>query len=112
MSEQQQVKILKKRGRKPKNKVPEVIIIKEEIQDTEKEVIITYLPININDLDIHTENNEKDNEIFIKSEIYYSDSINNQIDLKKNKKPICQIISSSDSEYKLTSINNNFNKCI
>jgi len=75
MSDQTQIKILKKRGRKPKNKSAEPIIIKEETLDSEKEIIITYLPININDIDdidVQSENNEKYNDIFIKSESYFS----------------------------------------
>ena len=61
------VKVLKKRGRKPKNKLPDVIPVKDEPIDSEKEVIIAYLPINLTDME------EKDvkpikNDIFIKSE--------------------------------------------
>jgi len=54
--------ILKKRGRKPKNKliVQSSTIIEEPI-DTEKEVIITYLPITVDDF------NDKES-VFIKSE--------------------------------------------
>lgn len=57
-------KILKKRGRKPKNKIVENITVKDEIIDTEKEVIIAYLPINIKDID----DNNDSTDIFIKQE--------------------------------------------
>jgi len=111
MTDQTHIKVLKKRGRKPKNKTTEIIILKEEPLDSEKEVIITYLPININDLDIQTENDEKDNDIFIKSESYFSE-VNNQNGKcnVESKIPLCQLSSSSESEYKSTSVNNNFNK--
>ena len=66
MSDQLPIKVLKKRGRKPKNKIIEIILQKEEIIDTEKEVIIAYLPINLNDLENDIENT--DDTIFIKSE--------------------------------------------
>jgi hypothetical protein len=111
MSDQTQIKILKKRGRKPKNKSTEPIILKEETPDSEKEVIITYLPININDIDVQSENDEKDNDIFIKSESYFSDTNTpKQTKLEEIKKSTYQISGSSESEYKSTSINNNFNK--
>jgi hypothetical protein len=58
------VKVLKKRGRKPKNKLPETISIIEEPIDSEKEVIIAFLPLNLNDV---SEKNIS-NDIFIKSE--------------------------------------------
>ena len=50
MSENIDNKILKKRGRKPKNRLQNSTIIEEPI-DSEKEVIIAYLPININEID-------------------------------------------------------------
>ena len=108
MNDQVPIKVLKKRGRKPKNKTPEVIIIKEESPDSDKEIIITYLPINSNDL----ENNEKDfdnfnseNDIFIKSESFYSE---NKL-INENKTKFLNL-SPSESENKSTSINNNFNR--
>ena len=52
------IKILKKRGRKPKNKISEIIQIKEDTITSEKEVIIVYLPINLNDME--TKNNDKE----------------------------------------------------
>ena len=58
------IKILKKRGRKPKNKIPEIIQVTEEPVDSEKEVIIAFLPLNLNDVD----DKNIPNNIFIKSE--------------------------------------------
>ena len=58
------VKVLKKRGRKPKNKLPEMLPVIEEPIDSEKEVIIAFLPLNLNDV---SEKNIS-NDIFIKSE--------------------------------------------
>ena len=64
-------KQLKKRGRKPKNKNIELPQIIEENIDTEKEVIIAYLPIKINDIELN--NYDKDiDKLFIKSEIINS----------------------------------------
>ena len=101
MSDQTQIKVLKKRGRKPKNKTTEVIVVKEDSPDSEKEAIITYLPININDLDIQSDNDEKDNDIFIKSESYFSETNNTKPKLvEETKKSSCQLSSSSESEYK------------
>lgn len=86
-------------------------ILKEETQDSEKEVIITYLPININDLEINSDNDEKDNEIFIKSESYFSETnIQPQKNFEEKKSQLCHLTSSSETEYKSTSVNNNFNK--
>jgi hypothetical protein len=58
------IKIVKKRGRKPKNKSPEILPIIDDLVDTENDVIITHLPITVNDL------KSKDNQtdIFIKLE--------------------------------------------
>jgi hypothetical protein len=64
MSDTGNIKVLKKRGRKPKNKLPEVSNIKEEPNDSEKEVIIAYLPITLNDV----EDKHYHDDIFIKSE--------------------------------------------
>lgn len=65
MSEINDVKVLKKRGRKPKNKNITPQIIDDDIIDTDKEVIITYLPLSLNDL----ENKYDDtSSIFLKSE--------------------------------------------
>jgi hypothetical protein len=58
------VKILKKRGRKPKNKIIEIIDTNEEPIDSEKEVIIAYLHLNLNDV----EEKNTSNDIFIKTE--------------------------------------------
>jgi hypothetical protein len=72
------IKVLKKRGRKPKNKLPDVVPIKEEPIDSDKEVIIAYLPINLNDMGEKEITFEKDNNIFIKSENQIkSNTINN-----------------------------------
>ena len=54
-------KVLKKRGRKPKNKKVEVDVIKSDT-DTEKDIIISHLPISLNELN----NDPKD--IFLKSD--------------------------------------------
>lgn len=72
MSEINGIKILKKRGRKPKNRLPDTAIIIEDPIDSEKEIIIAYLPININEIDEYNTSN-----IFIKSEneLYKSDNI-------------------------------------
>lgn len=61
-----QVKQLKKRGRKPKNKLPEQLPTIEENVDTEKEAIIAYLPIQLNE--IETQPKEDLDKIFIKAE--------------------------------------------
>ncbi len=102
MSEYPQIKVLKKRGRKPKNKIPDIIQEKEELIDSDKEVIIAYLPINLHE---HEHDNKKlSNDIFIKQDI---DSYDKNIKIKK-KMDILNI-SSSESETK-NSVNNNFNK--
>jgi len=63
------IKILRKRGRKPKNKISEVVSTNEEIINSDKEVIIAYLPIKINDLEIDINSDKEDNDnVFIKSE--------------------------------------------
>ena len=73
------VKVLKKRGRKPKNKLPDIIQTKDELTETEKEVIIAYLPINLNDMEEKEEkyNNFDDSNIFIKSESQLKNNIIN-----------------------------------
>lgn len=109
MSDQPTIKVLKKRGRKPKNKLLEIIPQKEELIDTEKEIIITYLPININDIDINIDNEIGNDDIFIKSETFYSDKKQN-LSEEKIKKKIDILNISADSETKSTSIRNNFNK--
>lgn len=68
MTDVNTIKILKKRGRKPKNKLNEIIPVKEEIIDTEKEVIIAYLPINLNEMHNKNIKFDKNDDIFIKSE--------------------------------------------
>ena len=93
IEQQGPIKQLKKRGRKPKNKISEIPQIIEENIDSEKEVIIAYLPIKINDIELN--NYDKDiDKVFIKSEASY---IENQSD-----EPI---ISSLESDFK---INNKF----
>lgn len=71
------VKVLKKRGRKPKNKLPEVMPIKEEPIDTEKEVIIAYLPINLNEVEEKEISFDRNDDIFIKSENQLKNNIIN-----------------------------------
>lgn len=61
-----EIKVLKKRGRKPKVKPVETQSIVNEHINSETEVIITYLPINLNDTNINTTYDMSD--IFIKSE--------------------------------------------
>lgn len=111
MSDQIPIKVLKKRGRKPKNKIIDVVIIKEETPDSEKEIIITYLPINVNDLENENShdnaNNHSDNDIFIKSESYFSE--NNILSETKDKLKSINL-SPSETENRSTSINNNFNR--
>jgi hypothetical protein len=109
MSDQPTIKVLKKRGRKPKNKLLEIIPQKDEFIDTEKEIIITYLPININDVDTNIEKNFDNDDIFIKSETFYSDKKQNSSE-EKIKKKIDILNISVESETKSTSVRNNFNK--
>ena len=100
MIDQIPIKVLKKRGRKPKNKIVDIIVLKEESIHSEKEIIITYLPINVSDLENDIEkNNNSENDIFIKSETYFSEN--------KQKSFITSV---SETENKSTSINNNFNR--
>jgi len=93
MSEVPEVKVLKKRGRKPKNKLPENIVTVEEPIDTEKEVIIGYLPISLTDM------NEKShmNDIFIKSEkdLYKEETISD--DYLQNKIDLLSVSCDSDN---------------
>jgi hypothetical protein len=104
MSDQPLIKVLKKRGRKPKNKLIEIPTIKEELLDSDKEVIITYLPINTIDLD-EINDNDKDN-IFIKSESYFlEDNSKHEENIKTQ-----QLTNTIESDYRSTIINNNFNK--
>jgi len=108
MADQTPIKVLKKRGRKPKNKINEIVIVKEEEYiDSEKEIIITYLPINIGDLEAIPDKNNSDNDIFIKSESYFSEN-NIQSENKDNIKSFN--ISSSETDTRSISINNNFNR--
>ena len=97
MTDQPPIKVLKKRGRKPKNKAVEVIIIKETSPESEKEIIITHLHININEF--NNKLNTTNNDIFIKSESYYSEENENNI----------KSLTLSESENVSLSINNNFN---
>lgn len=106
MSDQLPIKVLKKRGRKPKNKIIEIILQKEEIIDTEKEVIIAYLPINLNDLENDIENT--DDTIFIKSESQCA-NINKNTSESNIKTKIENLNISIDSDTK-SSVTNNFNK--
>lgn len=107
MSDQPQIKVLKKRGRKPKNKIIEPPIIKnEEPVNSENEVIIAYLPINLNEMNNNINNENSDNDIFIKSESFFSETKNTE-DKIKHKMNLLNI--SSDSEVK-NSVIQNFNK--
>jgi hypothetical protein len=107
MTDQIPIKVLKKRGRKPKNKVSEVTVLKEDSPDSEKEIIITYLPINISDLENDHLKENTDNDIFIKSESYFSET--NTISENKDKIKSFNL-SPSETENRSTSINNNFNR--
>jgi len=112
MSDQPFIKVLKKRGRKPKNKIFEVIIQKEDIIESDKEIIITYLPININDIDTHLDKNNTDN-IFIKQESYFNEPQNISNEENENIKNISFIQNTSEIELRSTSVSNhNFNKII
>jgi len=71
------VKVLKKRGRKPKNKLLDIMPSIAEPIDTEKEVIIVYLPISLNNVDDKEVSFTKDNNIFIKSEYDIKNNIIN-----------------------------------
>ena len=92
-------KILKKRGRKPKNKNIDIsnTIIEEQI-DSDKEVIIAYLPINIGDIEEikHSQSSDEQLEnIFINSESYYkteNDEIKTSYGKYFNKINIYQMI--------------------
>ena len=100
MTDQIPIKVLKKRGRKPKNKTPEPIVIKELSPESDKEIIITHLPININEID--NTQHITNNDIFIKSELYYNESDTNEFNIKS--------LTISESENISISVNNNFNK--
>jgi len=90
------VKILKKRGRKPKNKVPDIVSInKEEPIYSDKEVIIAYLPINLNDMD---EKHYIKNDIFIKSETQINNIINDSVSDIYLKDKVDMLNLSTDSE--------------
>ena len=75
MADTNGIKVLKKRGRKPKNKLPDIIPIKEDLIDSEKEVIIAYLPINLNDMEENDIQSDEDNGIFIKSESHVNSNM-------------------------------------
>lgn len=109
MSDNSPIKILKKRGRKPKNKLVDIIVPKEESPESDKEVIITYLPINLNDLDEATD--KEINDIFIKSETQFPE-INNKLIISEEKtKNKVKTINSSETETRSLTLNN-FNKII
>jgi len=94
MSEINGGKILKKRGRKPKNRIPDTIIVNDDPIDSEKEVIIAYLPININEIDEYTSSN-----IFIKSEnqLYKNESID-ETNILKEKMETLSVTCESDNK--------------
>jgi hypothetical protein len=92
MSDINGVKVYKKRGRKPKNKIPDSVQIIEEPIDSDKEVIIAYLPINLNDMEEkeitinYLPHIVNDIDIFIKSESQINDIssenyLNDKLDL-------------------------------
>jgi len=68
MTDISNIKVLKKRGRKPKNKTINVIQPLDESIESEKEVIIAYLPINLTDVE-NKESIDDVNDIFIKPNI-------------------------------------------
>ncbi len=82
-------KQLKKRGRKPKNKNIELNYIIEENIDSEKEVIIAYLPLKINEIEVNKYENDIEN-LFIKSDVINTDNITEE-----------NIISTIDSDIKI-----------
>lgn len=84
MADTNGVKVLKKRGRKPKNKQPEIAPIKEDPIDSEKEVIIAYLPINLDDVEKCEIDYDEDNSIFIKSESQLNGNLSPNSVLKDN----------------------------
>lgn len=93
-------KILKKRGRKPKNKNPENINVDISPINTEDDTIIAHLPINLEDI-ANYQAPDEDNDIFIKTET----------DLTKPKKEIkLQTIDEINIQKKEEEIINNFNK--
>lgn len=87
------IKILKKRGRKPKNKISELMPIKEENNDSEKEIIIAYLPISLNDIE------NKYDDLFIKSESQIIDSNITDFNSDSNKEKIENYSQSGESEH-------------
>jgi hypothetical protein len=89
MVENNGMKILKKRGRKPKNRLPDEIKNKEDTEDSDKEVIIAYLPLNINEIDNYDTSN-----IFIKSENEIIDEVN----ILKDKMETLSITCESDNK--------------
>ena len=106
MSDQPYIKVLKKRGRKPKNKNVEPLVIKnEEPVNSEIEVIIAYLPINLNEQNNNI-NDHSDDDIFIKSESFFTESKNTE-DKIKQKMNLLNISSESDVK---SSVIQNFNK--
>jgi hypothetical protein len=107
MSDQQPIKVLKKRGRKPKNKIIEQPIVKtDENINSENEIIIAYLPINLNETNNNNNNEHLDNDIFIKSESFFTESKNTE-DKIKQKMNLLNLSSESDVK---TSVIQNFNK--
>ncbi len=111
MSDQQPIKVLKKRGRKPKNKIIEQPIVKtDENVNSENEIIIAYLPINLNEPtnsnNANNDNDNFDNDIFIKSESFFTESKNTE-DKIKQKMNLLNLSSESDVK---TSVIQNFNK--
>jgi hypothetical protein len=75
-----QVKILKKRGRKPKTILQELPVIKEELVESDKEVIIAYLPININEIENLKLDEKSETDIFIRSESHMDNKNSSECD--------------------------------
>ena len=100
MADTNSIKVLKKRGRKPKNKLPDIAPVKDEPIDSEKEVIIAYLPITLNDMEEKEQKQYSKNDIFIKSEsqLIKNTTINDSISENYLKDKVELLSLSSDSE--------------
>jgi hypothetical protein len=87
-----EVKVLKKRGRKPKVKHIDTQPPKNDYINSETEVIITYLPINLNDTTI---NNYDESDIFIKTEMQLNNKEKDKINKEQINKEKHDILSSA-----------------
>lgn len=98
-------KILKKRGRKPKNKIIETTIQFQDNINSENEVVIVYLPITLNDMQ---QEQEESNDIFIKSETVFSETkneVSEKMIQNKSLKEKIELLSISDTENPTNSSN-------